>query len=84
MKQQPFYWMHSDDDALKVAVARYLSGAHLDSGMIVRLRDYLQQWIDSGDWHNVEDLRISCRLIRTRDDIDRWLAQANARAVDPL
>jgi hypothetical protein len=78
------YWRHIENPELHVAVARYLSGARLDRLQIDLLRGYLVQWIAIPQWQNAGDLRVSAKLIRTRDDIDRWIARAASRDIDPL
>ena len=77
--------MHETTGRLRQAVSTYLAGGAMTPGEVAVLRVYLRQWI-SGPWQkkNLNTLRLTVRAIRTRTDIDRWLALAMHDGIDPL
>lgn len=82
----PGYWMHETSGVLRPAVEAYLSGRVLNDAEIGIMRDYLSQWMTQGDWKgsDVEVLIVALPALRTREDLERWLAAADKRGIDPL
>ena len=86
MKHAPCYWMHEESGALAPIVHDYLAGEELGPAEIAALREYFRQWIYTPAFTGmeVEFLRFYVWSIETREDIARWLKQAEAAHVDPL
>jgi hypothetical protein len=95
----PKYWMYETGGKLVPAMERYLKGEPAEPDDVNLIRAYLRQWIDSPVWDDgvdlgipadpiegvtLDDLRRKVREIRTRLDIDVWLADALDLAIDPL
>jgi len=77
--------MHETTGRLRQRLAHTCAGGAMTPGEVAVLRVYLRQWI-SGPWQkkNLNTLRLTVRAIRTRTDIDRWLALAMHDGIDPL
>lgn len=95
----PRYWQHETGGKLANAIRHYLnidrSSASLTPDEIALIRAYFEQWINSPLWdenpsltpstaRHLVRLRLFARSIKTRMDIDKWLADAAGYGVDPL
>jgi hypothetical protein len=87
----PRFWRYEKSGVLAPVVEAYLLGQPLSLEQIGVMRAYLRQWIQSPVWGanpagagELEQLRAAVALIRTREDIRRWLALALAEGMDPL
>ena len=91
--QAPKYWMHETGGQLGPAMERYLRCEPEKPDDVNLIRAYLRQWIDSPVWSDgvdsetrtsLDELRAKVRALRTRADIDEWVADALDLAIDPL
>jgi hypothetical protein len=82
----PKYWMNETSGLLAPVVEAYLYGDPLTAGQVAVMKMYLRQWIMSPVWQGdgLEELRRPVERIRTRQDINEWLAKALAEGHDPL
>ena len=83
----PGYWVNETSGVLRPVVSAYLKVEPMTDEQIMLMRAYLLQWIDAPAWlpsPQLEELRRSVRKLSTREDIDKWIAEALAIGIDPL
>lgn len=80
----PGYWMKQTSGALGPVIEDYLNDRPLTEQQIETMRLYLRQFIAYEGWRGVEHLRHDVGLIRTQEDIHRWLDKALLCGLDPL
>ena len=80
----PGFWMNEATGQLRPVIEAYLTGQHMTARDISIMRVYLRQWINDGDWRDVDLLRIKVDEIADRHDIARWLDRALDAGIDPL
>jgi hypothetical protein len=91
--QAPKYWRFETGGKLVPAIERYISRSRAEPDDVNLIRAYLRQWIDSPVWDGgvdsetrvaLDNLRRKTRELRTRNDVDDWMADALDLAIDPL
>lgn len=85
------YWKFEKSGVLRAAILRFIRKEHLTECDIDLIRQYLSHWADFEWWRVTEDglmelqnLRASARNIKTREQIEKWIAAASSLNIDPL
>jgi hypothetical protein len=93
--EAPKYWMYETGGRLAHAIMRLIDGKSLSADDILYIRAYLRQWIDSPAWDlnpaadnesrlELATLRTTARQIKSRQEINEWIAIATKLGMDPL
>ena len=82
----PGYWLAETTGILRPVVMAYLEGKDMVPEQVATMRAYLRQWIADPSWQGpgIAALRERVEAIRTREDVENWLADADEAGVDPL
>jgi hypothetical protein len=83
----PGYWQNETSGVLRPVIEAYLlTDAPLAPDQVAVFRSYLRQWMATDRWKGpmITMLRRMVDELRTRQDIDGWLAMAEREAIDPL
>jgi hypothetical protein len=91
----PGYWPNEASGRLRPVVEAFLASKSLSADQIAIMRSYLAQWIHSPAWDrspiidaigtaHLGDLRRRVAEIKTEDDLEQWLVEAEEYGFDPL
>jgi hypothetical protein len=91
----PKYWPNETSGKLQGPMTRYIGNQSLSADDILCIRAYLRQWIDSPAWDlnpaadnesrlELATLRTTARQIKSRQEINEWIAIATKLGMDPL